>query len=174
MDFQTLASREYLIEEEFLDDLEIIFKNCCTFNLVTSEIWRRSKILWEYSLVAWKFYKEHQQLPEKNIDISRLNQLILLQIAGEIFSNPISIPFRLPVDLQAYPTYAKIIKSPMDLQTITIALQEGSNNTGMKFIAQIKQITKNCIKFNGKEAEISRAAIQMESRKYFYLKKTGK
>jgi bromodomain-containing factor 1 len=61
-----------------------------------------------------------------------------------------SSPFLVPVDPVALgiPDYFKIIKTPMDLSTVTTRLNTGQYENAKDFEADIKQIFKNCYKFN--------------------------
>ncbi|KAL4887077.1 Bromodomain-containing protein [Aspergillus karnatakaensis] len=59
-------------------------------------------------------------------------------------------PFYVPVDPVALniPTYHSVIKKPMDLSTIQSKLTTGLYENAKEFEADIRQITKNCFKFN--------------------------
>ncbi len=61
-----------------------------------------------------------------------------------------SSPFLVPVDPVALgiPDYFKIIKTPMDLSTVSTRLNTGQYENAKDFEADIKQIFKNCYKFN--------------------------
>ncbi|KAI9367797.1 hypothetical protein BJX61DRAFT_547153 [Aspergillus egyptiacus] len=59
-------------------------------------------------------------------------------------------PFYVPVDPVALniPTYHSIIKKPMDLSTVQSKLNTGQYENAKEFEADIRQIIKNCFKFN--------------------------
>ncbi|KAL2821913.1 Bromodomain-containing protein [Aspergillus granulosus] len=59
-------------------------------------------------------------------------------------------PFYYPVDPVALniPTYHSIIKKPMDLNTVQTKLNTGQYENAKEFEADIRQIVKNCFKFN--------------------------
>jgi bromodomain-containing factor 1 len=61
-----------------------------------------------------------------------------------------SSPFLVPVDPVALgiPDYFKVIKTPMDLATVTTRLNTGQYENAKDFEADIRQIFKNCYKFN--------------------------
>jgi bromodomain-containing factor 1 len=61
-----------------------------------------------------------------------------------------SSPFLVPVDPVALgiPDYFKIIKTPMDLSTVTTRLNTGQYENAKDFEADVRQIFKNCYKFN--------------------------
>ncbi|KAL4803655.1 Bromodomain-containing protein [Aspergillus unguis] len=59
-------------------------------------------------------------------------------------------PFYYPVDPVALniPTYHSIIKKPMDLSTVSSKLQTGQYENAKEFELDVRQIFKNCFKFN--------------------------
>ncbi|KAL2835168.1 Bromodomain-containing protein [Aspergillus cavernicola] len=59
-------------------------------------------------------------------------------------------PFYAPVDPVALniPTYHSIIKKPMDLSTVKSKLNTGQYENAKEFETDIRQIVKNCFKFN--------------------------
>ncbi|KKK14726.1 hypothetical protein AOCH_001714 [Aspergillus ochraceoroseus] len=59
-------------------------------------------------------------------------------------------PFYVPVDPVALniPTYHSIIKKPMDLSTIQSKLNTGQYENSKEFEIDVRQIVKNCFKFN--------------------------
>jgi bromodomain-containing factor 1 len=61
-----------------------------------------------------------------------------------------SSPFLVPVDPVALgiPDYFKVIKTPMDLSTVTTRLNTGQYENAKDFEADVRQIFKNCYKFN--------------------------
>ncbi|KAL4909068.1 Bromodomain-containing protein [Aspergillus multicolor] len=61
-----------------------------------------------------------------------------------------AFPFYYPVDPVALniPTYHSIIKKPMDLQTVNHKLTTGQYENAKEFELDIRQIVKNCFKFN--------------------------
>ncbi|KAL4792123.1 Bromodomain-containing protein [Aspergillus venezuelensis] len=61
-----------------------------------------------------------------------------------------AFPFYYPVDPVALniPTYHSIIKKPMDLSTVSAKLQQGQYENAKDFENDIRQIFKNCYKFN--------------------------
>jgi len=61
-----------------------------------------------------------------------------------------SSPFLVPVDPVALgiPDYFKVIKTPMDLSTVTTRLNTGQYENAKDFEVDIRQIFKNCYKFN--------------------------
>ncbi|KAL4780738.1 hypothetical protein BJX76DRAFT_36886 [Aspergillus varians] len=61
-----------------------------------------------------------------------------------------AMPFYFPVDPVALniPTYHSVVKKPMDLSTISSKLQTGQYENAKEFETDVRQIFKNCFKFN--------------------------
>ena len=65
----------------------------------------------------------------------------------------------------------------MDLQTLSTQTARNQFDSVKDFLQAVKLIAKNCIKFNGKESEISKAAQQLENfiekevSELFYIRK---
>ncbi|XP_061518779.1 uncharacterized protein LOC1277930 isoform X8 [Anopheles gambiae] len=76
-----------------------------------------------------------------------------------------SWPFLLPVNTKQFPTYRKVIKSPMDLSTIKKRLQDLVYKSREDFIADVRQIFDNCEVFNEDDSPVGIAGHGM--RKFF-------
>lgn len=76
-----------------------------------------------------------------------------------------AIPFKTPVDPVALniPTYHKIIKKPMDLQTMRKRMDSGHYENAKDFEADIRLIFNNCYKFNKPEDWVYQAGKRLES-----------
>ncbi|XP_025834875.1 uncharacterized protein LOC108740196 isoform X2 [Agrilus planipennis] len=70
-------------------------------------------------------------------------------------------PFLLPVNTKQFPTYKKIIKSPMDLSTIKKRLQEAHYKSKEEFCADVRQIFNNCETFNEDDSPVGKAGHMM-------------
>ncbi|CAH2074013.1 unnamed protein product, partial [Iphiclides podalirius] len=77
-------------------------------------------------------------------------------------------PFMEPVDPREAPTYYKVIKEPMDLQTVERKVNEQSYSTLSEFIGDMTKIFDNCRYFNPKDSEFYRCAEGLEA--YFAQK----
>ncbi|KAL3437402.1 Bromodomain-containing protein [Aspergillus tetrazonus] len=75
-----------------------------------------------------------------------------------------AFPFYYPVDPVALniPTYHSIIKKPMDLSTVSSKLNTGQYENAKEFEMDIRQIMKNCFKFNLKGDPIYMAGEKLE------------
>ncbi|KAG0173770.1 hypothetical protein DFQ30_007055 [Apophysomyces sp. BC1015] len=73
-------------------------------------------------------------------------------------------PFRQPVDYIKLnvPDYPKIIKQPMDLDTVDLKLNSGAYDTVEDMVADVRLVFSNCYKFNGPEAMISMLCQNVE------------
>ncbi|KAI9313053.1 Bromodomain-containing protein [Dichotomocladium elegans] len=74
-------------------------------------------------------------------------------------------PFLNPVDYVKLnvPDYPKIIKHPMDLNTVDRRLNNNEYENVEDFIADVRLVFSNCYKFNGPEAMISMLCQNVES-----------
>ncbi|CAK1552071.1 unnamed protein product [Leptosia nina] len=72
-------------------------------------------------------------------------------------------PFMEPVDPREAPTYYKIIKEPMDLQTVERKVNDRTYSTLSEFIGDMTKIFDNCRYFNPKDSEFYRCAEGLEA-----------
>ncbi|XP_063359454.1 nucleosome-remodeling factor subunit NURF301 [Cydia amplana] len=72
-------------------------------------------------------------------------------------------PFMEPVDPREAPTYYKIIKEPMDLQTVERKVNEQTYSMLSEFIGDMTKIFDNCRYFNPKDSEFYRCADGLEA-----------
>ncbi|KAH8904047.1 hypothetical protein BR93DRAFT_883993 [Coniochaeta sp. PMI_546] len=72
--------------------------------------------------------------------------------------------FMVPVDPVALqiPNYYKIIKKPMDLQTMGEKLNHGQYNNAREFERDFQQIVKNAVMFNGPDHVVTHCAQQLD------------
>jgi len=72
-------------------------------------------------------------------------------------------PFLLPVNTKQFPTYRKIIKTPMDLSTIKKKLQDAQYKSREEFCADVRLIFNNCETFNEDDSPVGKAGHSMRS-----------
>ncbi|XP_015115440.1 bromodomain adjacent to zinc finger domain protein 2B isoform X8 [Diachasma alloeum] len=72
-------------------------------------------------------------------------------------------PFLLPVNTKQFPTYKKIIKTPMDLSTIKKKLQDTVYKSRDEFCADVRQMFINCEVFNEDDSPVGKAGHGMRS-----------
>nr|CAD7429548.1 unnamed protein product [Timema monikensis] len=70
-------------------------------------------------------------------------------------------PFLLPVNTKQFPTYRKIIKTPMDLSTIKRKLQDLIYKSREDFVSDVRQIFNNCETFNEDDSPVGKAGHSM-------------
>ncbi|OXU30225.1 hypothetical protein TSAR_013142 [Trichomalopsis sarcophagae] len=72
-------------------------------------------------------------------------------------------PFLLPVNTKQFPTYKKIIKTPMDLSTIKKKLQDCVYKSRDDFCADVRQMFINCEVFNEDDSPVGKAGHGMRN-----------
>ncbi|XP_049831961.1 nucleosome-remodeling factor subunit NURF301 isoform X2 [Schistocerca gregaria] len=77
-------------------------------------------------------------------------------------------PFMEPVDPNEAPDYYKVIKEPMDLQTIELRINEKSYKKLSEFIGDMTKIFDNCRYYNPRESPFFKCAESLEA--YFVQK----
>ena len=79
--------------------------------------------------------------------------------------NHVSWPFQVPVDPVALniPQYLKIIKKPMDMQTIGQKLKNGEYENAKEFEDDFRLMISNCIKFNPVDHPVNQHGKDYES-----------
>ena len=96
----------------------------------------------------------------KGLPGKKTNQLNFLntKLVPSLCKNANAWPFMAPVDpiTLNIPDYYNIIKHPMDLNTVKTRLREKQYNSGADAIADITLVFSNCIKYNGKDADVSK------------------
>jgi len=72
-------------------------------------------------------------------------------------------PFLLPVNTKQFPTYKKIIRSPMDLGTIRKRLDDQLYKTRDDFCADLHLMFNNCVTFNEDESPVGKAGFSLKT-----------
>ncbi|KAH8308927.1 hypothetical protein KR059_003380 [Drosophila kikkawai] len=113
--------------------------------------------------------KLKQEKKEKHATKKLMKELAVCKtLLGEMELHEDSWPFLLPVNTKQFPTYRKIIKSPMDLSTIKKRLMDLSYKTREDFCVDVRQIFDNCEMFNEDDSPVGKAGHGM--RKFFELR----
>lgn len=83
-------------------------------------------------------------------------------LVDKLMADPLSLPFRAPVDLDEVPNYLDYIDTPMDLGTISGRLQRGEYYFGASvhymIATDVRLVFQNCQKFNQEGSEIWQTA----------------
>lgn len=105
---------------------------------------------------------------------TRINHANLRPLAGKDFENlkrllrslqshKMAWPFLEPVDPNDVPDYYKIIKEPMDLQTVELRVNEHSYERLSDFIGDMTKIFDNCRYYNARDSPFYRCAEALEA-----------
>ena len=84
-------------------------------------------------------------------------------VIEEMVTSDDSWPFLYPVNTKQFPTYKKIIKSPMDLMTIKKRLGDKTYRTRDDFCSDVRLIFSNCEVFNEDDSPVGKAGYAMKS-----------
>lgn len=95
-------------------------------------------------------------LTEEDYDLIR-------KLHKQLLANRYSVPFKEPVDSNDVPNYYKVVKEPMDLQTIDQKLNNGEYEKMCEFVGDVMRIFENCRYFNQPGSQIMKSAENLES-----------
>ncbi|XP_012254800.2 nucleosome-remodeling factor subunit NURF301 isoform X2 [Athalia rosae] len=93
---------------------------------------------------------------------------LLKKLIKQIQAHKSAWPFMEPVDPNEAPDYYKVIKEPMDLQTIELRINDRSYKKLSEFIGDMTKIFDNCRYYNPKESPFFKCAESLET--YFVHK----
>ncbi|XP_014211852.1 nucleosome-remodeling factor subunit NURF301 isoform X2 [Copidosoma floridanum] len=102
----------------------------------------------------------------KNLNAKDLE--LLKKLIKQIQLHKSAWPFMEPVDPNEAPDYYKVIKEPMDLQTIELRINDRSYKKLSEFIGDMTKIFDNCRYYNPKESPFFKCAESLET--YFVNK----
>ncbi|XP_043274049.1 nucleosome-remodeling factor subunit NURF301 isoform X2 [Venturia canescens] len=102
----------------------------------------------------------------KNLNNKDLD--LLKKLIKQIQAHKSAWPFMEPVDPNEAPDYYKVIKEPMDLQTIELRITDRSYKKLSEFIGDMTKIFDNCRYYNPKESPFFKCAESLET--YFVHK----
>ncbi|KAJ2454223.1 hypothetical protein EV183_001708 [Coemansia sp. RSA 2336] len=158
MDLGTIRKKldrhQYHSEQDFYDDVKLVFSNCFLFNPPDSMVYKHACALQDFFDVVWK-----QQTKDGDADGSSLPpDLLMNEVAldrAKSIINKLKLdehlwPFILPVDPVALgiPVYFDIVKNPMDFSTILKKLDKKVYKYVSEFVADIQLIVDDCFLFN--------------------------
>ncbi|XP_076233089.1 nucleosome-remodeling factor subunit NURF301 E(bx) isoform X2 [Calliopsis andreniformis] len=102
----------------------------------------------------------------KNLNAKDLD--LLKKLIKQIQAHKSAWPFMEPVDPNEAPDYYKVIKEPMDLQTIELRINDKFYKKLSEFIGDMTKIFDNCRYYNPKESPFFKCAESLET--YFVHK----
>jgi len=87
------------------------------------------------------------------------------KILNYLKNHPDSVPFRKPVDWEAWELhdYPQIIKQPMDLGTIQTNLDSGVYSTPAEFAHDVRLVWRNCMTYNQDGSEFYNLAAKFSN-----------
>ena len=183
MDLKTMSeklkSNTYKTKNQFLQDLDLIVKNCKTYNKPGSPIY---KICLEFA----EYIKEFTNPSEVGKDTGnssnergngekkattpggkKRKRLLggdyawCLMAIETLKMHALALPFYEPVS-RSIPNYHKIIKRPMDFTTMTRKFERGNYDSKEACVKEIRQIFANCKLFNSEGTQLYKDAVAME------------
>uniref|UniRef100_K1PWR6 Transcription initiation factor TFIID subunit 1 n=1 Tax=Magallana gigas TaxID=29159 RepID=K1PWR6_MAGGI len=86
---------------------------------------------------------------------------IFENILNEMRDLPNTQPFLFPVSAKEVPDYYRVIKTPMDLQTMRENIRARKYESREKFLIDVNQIVENCKLYNGPKSALTLTAQQM-------------
>ncbi|XP_043227858.1 bromodomain adjacent to zinc finger domain protein 2B-like isoform X5 [Amphibalanus amphitrite] len=109
--------------------------------------------------------EERESPPKKERGNKKLAKEMAMcrTVLAELEAHDEAWPFLLPVNTKQFPTYKKIIKSPMDLSTIKKRINEGVYKSKDEFTADMRIIFNNCETFNEDDSPVGKAGHSMRT-----------
>nr|XP_054754406.1 transcription initiation factor TFIID subunit 1-like [Lytechinus pictus] len=156
-----VRKHRYASRDQFESDINQIVDNSILYNGEMSPLTMVAKNM---LLMAQK------KMQEKTDKLSRLEMainpllgdddqlafsFILDNILTALKHVPESWPFHNPVNPKKVRDYYKIIKHPMDLETIRKNIAKHYYHSSEEFLKHVERIRDNCIQYNGKESQLT-------------------
>lgn len=102
--------------------------------------------------------------------LSEADMELIKKLAKQLAANRNSWPFKQPVDPADVPNYYKVVKEPMDLQTIENRVAASHYGKLSDFVGDVMRIFENCRYFNQPNTQIMKCAEGLEG---FFAQKLG-
>ncbi|KAI8388692.1 Bromodomain-containing protein [Radiomyces spectabilis] len=139
---KSLEENRFATIWDFETDVRQIFWNCYRFNDAASWVAQQGRALESFFNQIWSAeFADPNALKgdEKRLAQKIVNKLMAHEAAGF---------FNEPVDTDLIADYGKIIKSPMDLRTISEKLESGKYTSLTQVDADIRLVFSNCFIYN--------------------------
>nr|XP_022324480.1 transcription initiation factor TFIID subunit 1-like isoform X2 [Crassostrea virginica] len=109
---------------------------------------------------------DYLKKPKQTSNRRRTDPLVTLStifenILNEMRDQPNTQPFLFPVSAKEVPDYYRVIKTPMDLQTMREHIRSRKYESREKFLIDVNQIVENCKLYNGPKSALTLTAQQM-------------
>jgi len=171
MDLQQIRARitenKYALRSQFLSDLHLMLENSKLYNGLGHPITNAATQILEIGSARIKENEVRLIELEKMInplldedDIVGFSY-ILSDIVQQCKNLPKSAIFHSKVDIRKYPNYYDIIKTPIELNTIEQKNKDHLYRTTASFLADIEQIYKNSVIYNGEVHGLSAKAKEI-------------
>ncbi|XP_015118344.1 transcription initiation factor TFIID subunit 1 isoform X2 [Diachasma alloeum] len=163
MDLQTirenLRQKKYQSRENFLADVNQIVENSNLYNGLESSLTVAAKRMLDTCVQRLGEKEDRLMKLEKTINplLDDNDQVALTFILDNVVNSKLKLmaeawPFLKPVNKKQVEDYYNIIKTPMDLETISKKVCGHKYHNRHEFIRDVEQIRDNCILYNGKES----------------------
>ncbi|XP_060688732.1 transcription initiation factor TFIID subunit 1 isoform X2 [Hemiscyllium ocellatum] len=172
MDLQTLREnvrkRMCHSREEFREQVELIVKNCATYNGAKHPLTQIAQSMVE--LCDQKFKEKEDKLVRLEKAINPLldddDQVAFSFILDNIVTQKMmavqdSWPFHHPVNKKFVPDYYKVITNPMDLETVRKNISKHKYHNREVFLQDVELILSNSIKYNGTDSLYTKTAQEI-------------
>ena len=103
--------------------------------------------------------------PPKKRKMSKMDKDLTIchTLISEMEAQEHAWPFMLPVNTKQFPTYKKVIKSPMDITTIKNKCEKNVYKFRDEFVDDVRLIFSNCERFNEDDSPVGKAGHAMRS-----------
>ncbi|XP_046853130.1 transcription initiation factor TFIID subunit 1-like isoform X2 [Xenia sp. Carnegie-2017] len=102
--------------------------------------------------------KRHKQTNRRRTNPVVVLQVILENISTKLKDIKESRPFHAPVSARTVPDYYKIVKTPMDLQTMKERIRKGLYRSREEFLQDTNLLYSNCVLYNGENHPLTEVA----------------
>ncbi|XP_070554018.1 transcription initiation factor TFIID subunit 1-like [Ptychodera flava] len=171
MDLQTMRDnvrkKKYCSKEDFLEDVQQIVNNSTIYNGAKSPLTMQAQAMHEMC---------KQKVAEKEDKFARIEKainpllgdddqvafsFILDNMVAKMKEIPESWPFHQPVNAKFVKDYYKIIKTPIDLETIRQNIAHHYYHTREEFLEHVELLHLNSKKYNGVDSQYTSTAEQI-------------
>ncbi|XP_061189439.1 transcription initiation factor TFIID subunit 1-like isoform X1 [Saccostrea echinata] len=109
---------------------------------------------------------DYLKKPKQTSNRRRTDPLVTLStifehILNEMRDLPNTQPFLFPVSAKEVPDYHRVIKTPMDLQTMRENIRSRKYESRERFLIDVNQIVENCKLYNGPKSALTLTAQKM-------------
>ena len=103
--------------------------------------------------------------PAKKRKLSKMDKDLTIchTLISEMEAQEHAWPFMFPVNTKQFPTYKKVIKTPMDINTIKTKLEKNNYKFRDEFVDDVRLIFTNCELFNEDDSPVGKAGHAMRS-----------